>query len=81
MYYTENYGTSIYESPSEGTLNGAPCQREQPQDRSLEFDGEYAREGHQGNFKISQLITHKLIVAAVTWLKYCRYGVKLYPIT
>ena len=41
----------------------------------LDFDVEWAREGPQGNFKIS-----KPIVAAVTCLKYCRYGVKLYLI-
>ena len=33
-----------------------------------------------GNFKISKTDHISLIVAAVTWLKYCRYGVKLYPI-
>ena len=39
-----------------------------------------SREGRQGNFKTSKLITFSLIVAAVTWLKYCRYGVKLYSV-
>ena len=39
-----------------------------------------SREGRQGNFKTSKLITFLLIVAAFTWLKYCRYGVKLYSV-
>ena len=35
------------------------------------------REGRQGNFKTSQLIKScHLIVVAVKWLKYCRYGAK-----
>ena len=33
--------------------------------------------GKLQNFKTDHI---KLIIAAVTWLKFCRYGVKLYPI-
>ena len=39
---------------------------------------EWAREGRQGNNFTTDYF--KLIVTAVTWLKYCRYGVKLYQI-
>ena len=39
---------------------------------SLDFEEELAREGRQGNFKFSKLITfNNLKVAAVIWLKYC----------
>ena len=43
---------------------------------SLDFDEEKARKGLQ-NFTTDYF---KLIVAAVTWLNYCRCGVKLYQI-
>ena len=42
---------------------------------SLDFEEEKAREGAQRNFKILKPIIN-LIVTAVTWLEYCRHGVK-----
>ena len=49
---------------------------------SLDFDEEMGSWGPPGElqiFKIDHILLH-VIVAAVTWLKYCRYGVKFYPI-
>ena len=44
---------------------------------SMDFDEDKRREGRQRNFKTSQLIKFcNLIVVAVKWLKYCRYGAK-----
>ena len=69
---------------SDGTLNGAPYQGYQPpwhaEDRFTGFRwrvGSWGPPGKLQNFKTDHMY---LIVAAVTWLKYCRYGVKLYPI-
>ena len=43
---------------------------------SLDFDEECAGEDRQGNTDHIFLLKD----AAVTWVKFCRYGVKLYPI-
>ena len=43
--------------------------------KPLDFEEEKAREGAQRNFKISKPIIN-LIITAITWLEYCRYGVK-----
>ena len=70
--------------PSDGTLNGAPCQELQPPWHAKDrFAGFWWRVGSWGPpGKLQNFINDhiSLIVAAVTWLKYCRYGVKLYPI-
>ena len=70
--------------PSDGTLNGAPCQELQPPWHAKDrFAGFWWRVGSWGPpGKLQNIINDhiSLIVAAVTWLIYCRYGVKLYPI-
>ena len=70
--------------PSDGTLNGAPCQGKQPswnaKDRFTGFRRRLSSWGPPGTLQHFKTDHISLIVAAVTWLKYCQFGVKLYPI-
>ena len=70
---------------SDGTLNGAPCQvypTPWHEERLSGFRRRVVSGGPPRKLQIFKTdhILHVLMVAAVTWLKYCRYGVKHYPI-
>ena len=73
--FTQQYNRnrSFSPCPSDGTLNGAPCQDNNPLTHK---EDSWGPPGQIQNFKTDHFW---LIVATVIWLNCCPYGVKQYP--